>query len=214
MKTVEIKATSRKDTGKNATKQLRKKGHVPCVIYGQGEENIHFHAHKNEFRKLIYTPSSYILDLTVDDKKIHAIMQSVDFHPVTEEILHIDFYRINPVKPFKMEIPVRTVGLAEGVKAGGVLRVARRKLLVKALLEKLPDELVLDVTNLKIGEAIRVNDLNKVHEELEFMDPQSVVATIEVTRAAKSEAGAGGELGDEGVEGVEGEAASEEKTEE
>lgn len=215
MKTIEIKTSSRKDTGKKATKQLRRLEHVPCVLYGQGEENIHFHAHRNEFRKLIFTPNSYIVDLVIDDKKTQAIMQSVDFHPVTDEILHIDFYKIDPAKPFKIEVPVRTTGLAEGVKAGGVLRVARRKLMVKAVMDMIPDELVLDVTKLNIGEAIRVNDLNEDYKDLEFLDPQSVVANVEVTRAAKSEAGMGGELDEDIEEGAAEEATeSEEKTEE
>jgi len=189
MKTIEIKATERKEIGKKATKQLRKEEHVPCVLYGKGNENVHFHAHKNEFRKLVYTPNSYIVDLSVDGKKCQAIMQSADFHPVTDDIMHIDFYRIDPAKAFKIDIPVKTTGLAEGVKAGGVLRTTRRKLMVKALMENLPDELLIDVSGLRIGDAIRVNDLNKQYENLEFLDPQSIVVTVEVTRAAKSEAG-------------------------
>jgi len=215
MKTIEITATGRKELGKKAAKQLRKNDQVPCVMYGQGSENMHFHAHKNAFRKLIYTPNSYIIDLTIDDIKCQAIMQSVDFHPVTDEILHIDFYKIDNTKPFKMEIPVRTVGLAEGVKAGGVLRVARRKLLAKAIIENFPDELVLDVTDLKIGNAIRVNDINKEYKDLEFLDPQSIVATVEVTRLAKSEAGLEEDLEDEEAEeGAEGEATGTEETKE
>lgn len=209
MKTIEIKAESRKDTGKKATKQLRKLEHVPCVLYGQGQENIHFHAHKNDFRKLIYTPNSYVIDLNIDDKKCQAIMQSVDFHPVTDELLHIDFYRVDTSKEFKVEIPVRTIGLAAGVQAGGVLRVARRKVLVKALIENMPDELVLDVSDLGIGNAIRVNDLNEKYEDLEFLDPQSIVVTVEVTRLAKSESALEDEEGEEGEEGAEGDESTE-----
>ena len=221
MKTIEIKAVSRKETGKKATKQLRKEGHVPCVIYGQGQENIHFHAHKNEFRKLVFTPNSYIVSLNVDNKECEAIMQSVDFHPVTDEITHIDFYRIDTSKAFKIEVPVRTTGLAVGVQDGGVLRVARRKLLIQALSEHMPDNLTFDVADLKIGDAIRVDDLNEEYENLDFLDPQSIVVSVEVTRLAKSEdeelegeeeEGEEGEEGAEGAEGTEGKEGKEGET--
>jgi len=222
MKTIEIKATGRKDLGKKATKFLRKENGVPCVMYGQKKENLHFYAHKNEFRKLVYTPNSYIIDLDVDGKKHTAIMHSIDFHPVTDEILHIDFYRVDMKKEFKMEIPIRTTGFAVGIQAGGILSVARRKVLVKALAENLPDELTLDITELGIGDAIRINDLKEQFSKLEFLDPQSIVASVNVTRLAKAmdelEAGEEGEEvegaeGAEGAEGEEGTATTDKKSE-
>ncbi len=208
MKSIEIKVSERKNLGKKATKALRKQEHVPCVLYGQGKENLHFHAHKNTFRHLIYTPNSYIVNLDIDGKKVDAIMQSIDFHPVTDEVQHIDFYRIDLSKPFKIPVPVKTSGLAKGVQAGGVLQVNRRKLTVRATAENMPDFIDIDVTDLGIGEAVRVDDLNEMHENLEFLDPQSVVVTVNVTRLAKSTGalaeGEEGE-GEEGEEEAEGE---------
>ncbi len=213
MKSIDIKTEKRKEIGKKATKQLRKKEHVPCVLYGQNKENVHFHAHRNNFRKLVFTPHSYIVNLDIDGEKCQAIMQSIDFHPVTDEIQHIDFYRIDTSKAFKIHVPVTTSGLAEGVQAGGVLQVNRRKLLVRATAENMPDTVNIDVTDLKIGEAVRIDDLNEEHENLEFLDPQSVVVTVNVTRLAKStDAIEEGEEG-EGEEGAEGEEATAEETE-
>ena len=207
MKTIEIKTISRKETGKKATKHLRRKGHVPCVMYGQKEENIHFHAHKNEFRKLVYTPNSYIISLNIDDNKYDTVMKSVDFHPVTDEIMHIDFFRIDISKEFTVEVPVKTTGLSVGIQAGGVLRIARRKLAVQALAELLPDDFTLDITDLNIGDSIKVNELDEQFDKLKFLDPQSIVVAVEVTRLAKTEEELEEELeeGEEG-EGEEGEA--------
>ncbi|NPA68030.1 MAG: 50S ribosomal protein L25/general stress protein Ctc [Chlorobi bacterium] len=211
MKSIEIKAKERKEIGKKATKKLRKEENVPCVLYGQDKGNIHFYAHKNEFRKLIFTPNSYIVNLDIDGKKCNAIMQSVDFHPVTDEIQHIDFYRIDTSRAFKIPVPVRTSGLAKGVKDGGVLQVNRRKLLVKATAENMPDYVDIDVTNLGIGEAVRINDLNEQHENLQFLDPQSVVVTVNVTRLAKSTGAlAAEEEGEEGEDTAAEETTSEE----
>ncbi len=207
MKEISIKAEARKALGKKATKQLRQKEHVPCVLYGQEAENVHFHAHRNIFKNLVYTPNSYIVDLDIDGEKSKAIMQNVDFHPVTDELLHIDFYRIDVAKPFKILVPVATSGLAKGVQQGGVLHVSRRKLLVKALIDNLPDKIEINVEDLNIGDAVRVNDLNEAYEALEFLDPQSVVVTVNVTRLAKSTGALEGEEGEEGEEGDAGEAA-------
>lgn len=220
MKTIEIKVTGRKDLGKKATKLLRKDNGVPCVMYGQKQDNLHFYAHKNEFRHLVYTPNSYIVDLDIDGKKFNAIMHSIDFHPVTDEILHIDFYKIDMKKEFKMEVPVRTTGFAAGIQAGGVLSIVRRKVLVKALAENMPDELTLDITNLELGDSIRISDLEEQFSNLNFLDPQSIVASVNVTRLAKAmdeeEAAAAAEEaeeGEEGAEGTEGDATTEKKSE-
>jgi large subunit ribosomal protein L25 len=193
MQTIEIKGTVRKEIGKKSAKELRKQDHVPCVLYGQKAENIHFHAHKNEFRKLIYTPNSYVVELEVDKTKCHAILQKAEFHPVSDEIIHIDFYRIDLKKPFKTVLPVKTTGFAKGVQAGGVLRTVKRKLTVKGVADQLPDEIILDVTELGVGQSIKVSDLGGLYTNLQFLDPQSVVVSVEVTRAAKSEAASGTE---------------------
>ncbi len=210
MKSIEIKANVRKEIGKKATKQLRREEHVPCVLYGQNKENIHFHAHRNDFRKLVYTPNSYIVNLDISGEKCQAIMKSIDFHPVTDNIQHIDFYRIDTSKAFVIPVPVTTSGLSEGVLAGGVLQINRRKLLVKATAENMPDTIDIDITDLGIGDAVRIDDLNEKYENLEFLDPQSVVVTVNITRLAKSEGLEEGEEGEEGeeIEGEEGAAAS------
>ncbi|MCF6183032.1 MAG: 50S ribosomal protein L25 [Bacteroidales bacterium] len=209
MKSIEIKVELRKEIGKKATKQLRKQEHVPCVLYGQNKENVHFHAHRNDFRKLVYTPNSYIVNLNIDGKKSQAIMKTIDFHPVTDEIQHIDFYRIDTSKAFKIPVPVTTSGLSAGIQAGGVLQINRRKLLVKATAENMPDTIDIDITNIGLGEAVRINDLNEQHKNLEFLDPQSVVISVNVTRLAK----AADEL-EEGTEGEEGEGTEETATDE
>lgn len=214
MKSIQIKAEKRKEIGKKATKQLRRQDHVPCVLYGQDKENIHFHAHKNDFRKLVFTPHSFIVNLNIDGKESDAIMQSVDFHPVTDEILHIDFYRIDLLKPFKIHVPVTTSGLSKGVQEGGVLQVNRRKLLVEATAENMPDTVNIDVTDIGLGGAVRVNDLNDEYKDLNFLDPQSVVLSVNVTRLAKAaDELEEGEEGEEGAEGAEGAAKDETKSE-
>jgi large subunit ribosomal protein L25 len=185
MQTIEINGITRTETGKKSAKELRKQEHVPCVLYGQNEANIHFHAHKNEFRKLIYTPNSFIVELTVDKTKCKAIIQKAEFHPVTDEIIHIDFYRIDMKKPFKTYLPVKTTGVSAGVLTGGVLKIVKRKLTVRGIAEHLPDEIILDITDLNVGDSIKVNDLNTLYPNLQFLDPQSAVVMVDVTRVSK-----------------------------
>ena len=218
MKSIQITAKKRTELGKKATRAIRKEDHIPCVIYGQDQENVHFHAHKNEFKNLVYTPNSYIVDLNIDGKKCNSIMQSIDFHPVTDEILHIDFYRVDTSKAFKIAVPVKTEGFAIGIQSGGVLTVSRRKLLIRATAENMPDELIIDVTGLNIGDSIKVNELNEKHKDLEFLDLQSNVVSVDVTRLAKAmdeeELEAEAEAEAEAAEAAEGEegAATTEKT--
>lgn len=184
MKTIEIVTSERKVVGKKETKNLRKNGNVPCVIYG-GEKVIHFYAHKNDFRHLIYTPNVYIVDLKIDDKECRAIMQDIQFHPVTDKILHIDFYEIFAGKNMIISIPVKLHGLSIGVKEGGKLALETRKLKVKALPKNLPDFLDVDVTNLELGKTIKIRDLS--YENLELLDlKNSVVCSVKLTRVAKS----------------------------
>ena len=222
MKSIQITAKKRTELGKKATKAIRKDDHIPCVMYGKDQDNIHFHAHKNEFKNLVYTPNSYVVDLNVDGKTCNAIMQSIDFHPVTDEILHIDFYRIDLTKKFKIGVPVKTEGFAAGIQSGGALSINRRKLLIRATAEKMPDELILDITDLNIGDSIKVDDLNEKYKDLDFLDPQSNVVSVNITRLAKAmddeelEAAEAAEAeaaeGEEGAEGTEG-AETTEKTE-
>ena len=156
----------RTETGKKATRELRKDNGVPCVLYGtQKDENgnqvaTHFTVPTEGLRNLVYTPHIYVVDLNIDGKIVNAIMKDIQFHPVTDKILHVDFYQIDESKPIVMEVPVKLEGLAEGVKAGGKLALQIRKLKVKALYNVIPERLVVDVTPLGLGKTIKVGELN------------------------------------------------------
>jgi large subunit ribosomal protein L25 len=183
MEKIEIKAEKRKETGKKATKQLRKEEKVPCVLYG-GSEIIHFTAEEKAFKKLIYTPKAFLVDLFLDGKEHKAVMQDVNFHPVTDRILHIDFKEIFDDKKVDISIPVHIVGDSVGIKAGGKLRVRRRTLRVRALPKDLPDFLEVDITPLNIGQSFKVRDLH--FDNLEILDPaQAMVVGVVSSRLAK-----------------------------
>lgn len=161
MKSIEIKGSLRTETGKKATRELRKDNGIPCVLYGtQKDENgnqvaTHFTVPTEGLRNLVYTPHIYVVDLNIDGKIVNAIMKDIQFHPVTDKILHVDFYQIDESKPIVMEVPVKLEGLAEGVKAGGKLALQIRKLKVKALYNVIPERLVVDVTPLGLGKTIK-----------------------------------------------------------
>ena len=184
MKTLEIKATKRADFGKKAAKAFRREGQIPCIMYGGGEE-VAFTVDTKAVKPLIYTPNSYIVELEIDGKIEKAVMREVQFHPVREQILHIDFYRVQEGKPVAIAIPVRLTGNAEGVKVGGKLALSARKLTVKAMVDQLPDEIVVDVTPLKVGQTIFVGDLQ--FEGLQFVTPATTaVCAVRVTRASRA----------------------------
>ena len=184
MKTLEIKATKRADFGKKAAKAFRREGLIPCIMYGGGEE-IAFTVDTLAVKPLIYSPNSYIVNIEIDGKVEQAVMREVQFHPVREQILHIDFYRVQEGKPVAIAIPVRLTGNAEGVKVGGKLALSARKLTVKALVDQLPDEIVVDVTPLKVGQTIFVGDLQ--FENLQFVTPATTaVCAVRVTRASRA----------------------------
>ena len=186
MKTISIKAAARAEYGKKAAKAFRREGLVPCVIYGGGE-NVAFAVDVKSLKQLIYTPNSYIVEIDMDGKIEKAVLREVQFHPVREQILHIDFYRVQEGKPVSIAIPVRLTGNAEGVKIGGKLALSARKLVVKAMVENLPDELVVDVTPLKVGQTIFVGDLQ--FEGLQFVSPATqAVCAVRVTRASRGAA--------------------------
>jgi len=184
MKTFKIKGTARQAVGKKDSKQLRKQDLVPCVIYG-GESIVHFQAHENEFRKIIYTPSVFQIEIEVEGKFYNAFMQASQFHPVTDKLLHIDFLEIRENVPVRLEIPVRLDGYAKGIQQGGRLKSNLRTLKAKGFPKNFPDEIVIDVTELNLGESIRVSDI-KV-DGIEILNAKSVpVATVVVTRAARA----------------------------
>ena len=197
MKTIEIVGSLRTETGKKATHSLRKNNSVPCVLYGmQKDENgnqvaTHFTVTVDGLRKLVYTPHIYVVDLNIDGKVVNAIMKDIQFHPVTDAILHVDFLQINEENPIVMEVPVQMEGLAEGVKAGGKLALQMRKLKVKALYSAIPERLIVNVTNLGLGKTIKVGELN--YEGLEILNAkEAVVCAVKLTRAARGAQAAAG----------------------
>jgi large subunit ribosomal protein L25 len=184
MKTFQIKGTARLAVGKKSNKALRVQDLVPCVIYG-GDKIVHFQAHENEFRKLIYTPKVYQTQIDVDGVSYNAFMQALQFHPVTDKLLHIDFLEIRENVPVKLEIPVRLDGYAKGIQQGGRLKANLRTLKAKGFSKDFPDEIIIDVTELNLSESIRVGDV-KV-PGIEILNAKSVpVATVVVTRAARA----------------------------
>ncbi len=190
MKTIELKAAKRENFGKTATKQLRKEGQVPCVLYG-GKETVHAAALLKDFNKLIYTPDVHLINLNIDGTAHNAVIQDIQFHPVTDDAMHVDFLQVFEDKPVVIEIPVKTKGLAAGVKAGGKLTIEKRKLKVKGLAKDLPTQLEIDITNLGLGKGIQVGHLN--FENLELLNNKNqVVISVKLTRAARA-AGTAGE---------------------
>lgn len=197
MKSIEIKGSLRTETGKKAAHSLRQNNGVPCVLYGmQKDENgnqvaTHFTVTVDGLRKLVYTPHIYVVDLNIDGKIVNAIMKDIQFHPVTDAILHVDFLQINEENPIVMEVPVQLEGLAEGVKAGGKLALQTRKLKVKALYNLIPERLVVNVTNLGLGKTIKVGELN--YEDLTLLNAkEAVVCAVKLTRAARGAQAAAG----------------------
>ena len=184
MQVFELKGELRTDLGKKATKVLREENKVPCVLYG-GKENVHFSVVEKDLSKLVYTPLVYLVKVTVDGNSYDAVMREIQFHPVTDRILHIDFYQISAEKPVIMEVPVKLNGFAEGVQAGGKLVQVIRKLKVKALPANLPGEVELDVTTLGLGKSIKVKELS--FDNFEVVNAKEVViAQVKVTRASRS----------------------------
>jgi large subunit ribosomal protein L25 len=188
MKTVVVKGNKREALGKKDAKLLRAQELVPAVLYGM-EEPVHFAVPFGELRKLVYTPCVYLIDLDIDGTIYPSLMQDIQWHPVDEQIFHIDFLRIQDNKKIKIEVPVTVKGLAAGIKAGGKLKTNLRRLKVKAFAKDLPDAIEIDVTKLKIGMSIKVADLKR--DNIEFLDDKSnVVVAVQITRAARSAAGA------------------------
>ncbi len=185
MKSITIKGSQRESVGKVATKALRNAGQVPCVIYG-GDKPLHFSAPEIAFKNLVYTPNVYTATIELDGQKIAAILQDIQFHPVTDKILHIDFYQLFDDKEITMEIPVHLVGKAPGVLNGGSLRFPKRKLRVKALPGNLPDFFNADISKLKIGSKLFVTDIDS--NNCTFLHPDNtVVAQVRMSRNATAE---------------------------
>ncbi|MFW9597189.1 MAG: 50S ribosomal protein L25/general stress protein Ctc [Paludibacter sp.] len=188
MKTFELKGAVRADLGKKASKADRVADVVPCVLYG-GAENVHFTTTNSDLRKLIYSPEVFVVNLDIDGKKCKAVMKALQFHPVTDKVLHIDFLEVTEAKPVVVEIPVKLEGLAEGVKAGGKLALEMRKLKVKGIYTQIPERITIDVTSLGLGKTIQVAALSI--ENLEILNAKNaVVCQVKLTRAARGAAAA------------------------
>ncbi len=183
MKTVEINGTFRTELGKKSSKEIRKAGNVPCVIYGK-EKNIHFYAHENSFKNLVYTHEAHLVQLNIEDKVYKAVLKDMQFHPVKDNILHADFIELFAHKSVVINIPIKVTGDSVGVIAGGKLSIKRRTLKVKGLAENLPEDLPIDITELKIHQGIKVGDL--AFDKIELLDPKkSMVLTIATSRVAQ-----------------------------
>lgn len=195
MKQISINGTARTELGKKAAKAIRNSGNVPCVLYGEKKdangqpEAIHFTVSEKEINKLIYTPHIYLVDINIDGEDHKGILKEIQFHPVKDNVLHVDFLEVHAEKPIVMGVPIAPQGLAEGVRAGGRLITMVRKLNVKALYSAIPEKLNIDVTALQLGKSIKVGDLH--FENLELVTPKEViVCTVKMTRAAMGAAAA------------------------
>jgi large subunit ribosomal protein L25 len=182
MKSVEIQGTLRTEVGSKYAQAERKAGNVPCVIYG-GEAPVHFSAPILAFKSLVYTPEAKTATITVDGKTVEAVIQDMQFHPVTDALIHIDFIQLVEGKAVTMNIPVVLNGQARGVLNGGKLKMVLRTLSVRALPNEMPDNIQLDITNLRIGKSIRVSDVVPAGYEILNADT-AVIVTIKKARGA------------------------------
>ena len=221
MKTFALTAAPRTNLGKKATKALRAEGKIPAVINGgevvtlpyegalkEGQKVVEIAENKSantkkaiittdvvinkeDVRKLIYTPEIFVMDLTVNGETKKAVLKDIQFHPVTDEILHIDFLEVNETKPVVMEVPVALEGHAEGVKAGGKLTLSMKKLKVKAIYNAIPEKIVVNIDNIKLGQSLKVGALH--YEGLELINSKNaVVCAVQLTRAARGQQAAQG----------------------
>lgn len=196
MKEIEVKGQKRTDLGKKAAKAMRKENLIPCNLYGEAKnadgapEAMSIACPMSELRKIVYTPHIYVIKLVIDGEERTAILKELQFHPVTDALLHVDFYEVNDQKPITIGIPVKLNGLAQGVRDGGRMNLSIRKINVTAKYQDIPEHLGIDVTSLTIGKSIKVGDLH--YEGLEMATSKNVVVcSIKATRksiAAASEA--------------------------
>jgi len=184
MKTFQLKGFKRDLVGKKAARAYRRELLIPCVLYGGNESVIHFNVLKENLRKLIYTPDVFIVNLNIEEQCYLSILKEVQFHPVSDDVLHVDFLRIFENKPTIIEMPIVLEGLAEGVKAGGKLSLGMRKLKIKGLYKDFPEKLIVNIEKLGLGKTIQVGGLS--FDNLELLNAKdNVVASIKLTRTAR-----------------------------
>lgn len=182
MKSITIKGSERESVGKVATKALRNAGAVPCVLYG-GNQPVHFSADERAFKTLVYTPNAHTVVIELEGKSFNAILQDIQVHPVSDKILHIDFFQLFDDKEITMEVPVKVTGVSPGVLLGGVLRLNTRRLRVKALPKNLPDFIEAEISQLEMGNKLYVTKL--VSDKYKLLHPDNtVVAQVRISRAA------------------------------
>ena len=185
METVSISGNVRTEYGKRATRAVRKESKIPCVLYG-GDQPVHFSTTLKDVKSIVYTPDFKLVELDIEGEKYRSILKEIQFHPISDEIVHMDFLKLTDGKPVKVEVPVRFKGTSPGVKVGGKLLQLVRKVKIKTIPEKLIDQLVLDISELDLGQAIRVRDIEAI-EGIEVMNSPGIpVATVEIPRALRS----------------------------
>lgn len=193
MKSIELNGSARSIAERSseqarAIKAMRKLGNIPCVLYG-GKENVNFSVKESDLQKLIYTPHIYVVDLIIDGVKRNAVLKEVQFHPVKDTVLHVDFYEIDEAKPIVMNVPIELVGLAPGVQAGGRMHQQMRRIAVRAQYTAIPEKLPVKVTSLTLGKSIKVGELS--FEGLEIVSvKEAVVCSVKMTRSADAAAAA------------------------
>lgn len=208
MKTIRLIGEPREDLGTSASRQLRKDGKVPCVLYG-GKEHVNFTVYRDDFKKLVYTPNTYLVQIELGSKKYKAILKDIQFHPVNDLINHVDFLEVFDDKPVSIGIPVRVTGNSPGVRAGGKLMVKIKKLKVKGLIADMPDDIEVNIDKVEMGKSVKVGEISV--KNLELLDAAAnAILSVVATRASRS-ADAGEEAGgaDEKAEEEGSEAAAE-----
>lgn len=189
MKEITLKGEIRTTNRKSDIKNLRNEGKVPCIFYGQGVENVMFAVEAKELKNITHTPASYIINLEINGASYKSTFHQIQYHPVTDEAMHVDFLAVIPGRPVTIDIPVDIFGNSEGVKQGGKLMVSARKLRVCGALENLPDTLPVDITELKLGKQISAGDLS--YDGIQIVSPKgTVVCAVKMTRAALGAAAA------------------------
>jgi large subunit ribosomal protein L25 len=201
MKSVSLSGSLRGNVGKKDAKLQRRAGNIPCVLYG-GPEQIHFVASEKSFSKILFTPEVNLINLNIDGKEYVTIFQELQFHPVTDRLLHVDFLEVLPGKPVTIAIPVKLEGVSQGVLRGGRLVKKLRKVMIKALSDDLPDSITIDISPLEIGDSVKVGDL-KIPNVTFLESPSSVVVGVQTARQVVEEVVPGAEAAAEGAEGTE-----------
>jgi large subunit ribosomal protein L25 len=187
MESIALKASLRKETGKKSSKAVRAQEGVPCVLYG-GKENVNFFAAESDFRHLVFTPNVFIINIDIDGNSHNAIIKDLQFHPVTDDLLHADFYEISDKKLITAEIPVKLNGSSVGVREGGKLSMDKRKVKVKGLYKDIPAEIEIDVTDLAVGKSIRAGEIVTSGKYNVVMDNETPIVSVRTTRAAAAAA--------------------------